>query len=130
MNFNERMRKPKHGEPCAINFYFQAGNCGSCDDETRKVIFFTYEPGGDGNDYWGNIWNEIVIILTFWGWLPWALLANLFWNDFTFFQEKMWPVMVENSPPGTTAWKLYWNDEEKNEELYEWFKYNKEAYGF
>jgi len=42
----------------------------------------------------------------------------------------MFEVMMERAPPGTTAWKLYWNDMEKNEELYDWFKYNKEAYGY
>jgi len=70
-----------------LNIFFVAGNCGSCTDEERKVIFFTYEDDGEGNDFWGNIGNTIIIILTLWGWLPWAILANLFWEDFTFYQE-------------------------------------------
>jgi hypothetical protein len=130
MDFDKDMATPRFEQPCAINFYFTAGNCGSCDDSTRQVIFFTYEYMETESEYWGNIWKTIVIIFSMWGWMPWALLANIFWEDYTFYQEKLWPILVENQPKGTTAWKLFWNDEERNDELYEWFKYNKAAYGF
>ena len=83
MNFNDDMRRPKFKQPCQLNFFFLAGNCGDCPDEERKVIFFTWTDLT--NNYWDNVGNAILTILSLLGWLPWAMLANLIDSDFTFY---------------------------------------------